>query len=276
MAILCVGTSAYRLVRVNSGRIVSDIQGHTHGDQSYELHYVLDGKGALETKEKTYALGADTVYVNGPGVWHRQRTNDVEPMSEICVHLQLEKKGDDPVSSLFNVTSFFCGDGDPALRALFQAVAEHHRENNVFSKEKEKCCIGQIVTTLSEMQAPVAAAAQRANMDDEKFYIIDVLFWYDYARLTLESLSDKLGISARQTQRILKRHYGKTFRQKKAEAQVEAALLMLRQGKTVNEVSLAVGYSDTPSFIRAFKSVCGVSPGKAKNMNDEKETKSGT
>lgn len=258
-----VGTSEYKLIRVSSGTFNFDIQGHAHGDRSYELHYVYGGKGILETEDKIFNLKADTLYVNGPSVWHRQTVCKDDPLAEVCINIQLEKAGSDLLSHFFNATRLYCAEGNETLRQLFLTVSRLHGQNDIFSKEKEKSCIQIIITTLSELYAPNTAATEGLTIDEEKFYIIDVSFLYDYAKLNLESLADRLGISPRQTQRLLQRHYGKTFRQKKKEAQTEAALLMLKQGKSVNEVSLLAGYSDTPSFIRAFKSVYGKSPTQA-------------
>ena len=50
--------------------------------------------------------------------------------------------------------------------------------------------------------------------------IIEDYFLYEYQNLSLEELAVKLGLGTRQTERLLPKHYGKTFLQKKTEARI--------------------------------------------------------
>ena len=51
---------------------------------------------------------------------------------------------------------------------------------------------------------------------DRRFVLIEQAFLYD-ENITLTELSEKIGLCERQTQRLLKKYYGKTFREKKRE-----------------------------------------------------------
>ena len=55
------------------------------------------------------------------------------------------------------------------------------------------------------------------NLNDMRFVIIENMFLYN-KNFTLKTLSDQLGICERQTQRLLKKYYGKTFREKRKES----------------------------------------------------------
>lgn len=65
------------------------------------------------------------------------------------------------------------------------------------------------------------------NLADSKSVIIEEYFLYEYQDLSLPDLSDRLKLSPRQTQRLLMEYYGKTFQQKKAEARMSAAAILL-------------------------------------------------
>ena len=87
-------------------------------------------------------------------------------------------------------------------------------------------------------------------------------FWYgkDCAGLqtTLEQiyeeLSHRLGLSTRQTSRILYDRYGKNFLQKRTEARMAAAVTFLKENKlTISEISARLGYSYPNHFHTAFK-----------------------
>ena len=94
------------------------------------------------------------------------------------------------------------------------------------------------------------------------FLIIEEAFLYDYANITIDELAMRIGLSVRQTQRILKQYYGVTFRDKCIKSRMEAAQLLLKKGKSVNQVAREVGYANTPSFIRAFKKLYNKTPTK--------------
>ena len=61
----------------------------------------------------------------------------------------------------------------------------------------------------------------------DKTILAENYFLYEYSHLSLEELSLQLGFSVRQTQRFLLEHFGKTFREKKEESRMAAALLLL-------------------------------------------------
>jgi AraC-like DNA-binding protein len=100
-----------------------------------------------------------------------------------------------------------------------------------------------------------------SNLGDSKFIILEEYFLYEYQNLSLEALSERLGLSCRQTERLLKEHYGKTFLQKKTEAKMAAALLLLSEKqRSISSVSEALGYSSAEHFSAAFKNYYHASP----------------
>lgn len=92
-------------------------------------------------------------------------------------------------------------------------------------------------------------------------FIIEECFLYEYRTLTLQALAERLQFSPRQTQRLLKNYYGSTFRQKKQEARLSAAVAMLQDSRRhIAEISEALGFSSPEHFSNAFKKAYGMSP----------------
>ena len=89
---------------------------------------------------------------------------------------------------------------------------------------------------------------------------IERAFLYDYSTLTLDMLSEKIGLSNRQTERLLKEQYGKTFLQKRTEARMSAALILLENKKPIGQIAEMLGYSSCEHFSNAFKQFYGKSP----------------
>ena len=83
---------------------------------------------------------------------------------------------------------------------------------------------------------------------------------YEYRTLTLDKLSARLGLGIRQTERLLKDHYGKTFLQKKTEARMSAASILLQNsGLSITQIAEDTGYSCVEHFSASFKRYYGQS-----------------
>ena len=90
--------------------------------------------------------------------------------------------------------------------------------------------------------------------DDQTYLIIEEAFLYNYRDITLDSLASLLNLSRRQTERLLQQHYNKTFLQKKKEARMSAACILLQAGdKSIASVAYELGYSSPEHFTHAFK-----------------------
>ena len=72
------------------------------------------------------------------------------------------------------------------------------------------------ITRLYAPQCTTGADSKHENLNDLRFLIIENMFLYERG-FTLKELSQKLGVCERQTQRLLKKYYGKTFREKMRE-----------------------------------------------------------
>ncbi len=91
--------------------------------------------------------------------------------------------------------------------------------------------------------------------------IIEDYFLYHYQQLSLEELADKLGLGTRQTERLLLKHYGKTFLQKKTEAKMSAASQLLTDTtQSITSIAEDLGYSSIEHFSSAFKKYYQKSP----------------
>ena len=100
------------------------------------------------------------------------------------------------------------------------------------------------------------------NLYNSKSMIIEEYFLYEYRTLSLDILADRLKLSTRQTQRLLQEYYGKTFQQKKAEARMSAASILLgEKNRSIASIAEELGYSSAEHFSSAFKKYYQVSPG---------------
>lgn len=92
-------------------------------------------------------------------------------------------------------------------------------------------------------------------------YVIMVLRAARGEQVTLEDLAKRVNVSARTIDRHLKKE-GLGFRELSDRVRFERACEMLcKDGVSITDVALQLGFSDTANFSRAFRRVVGISPG---------------
>ncbi len=243
------------------------IPAHSHGNNCYEIHYIPSGYGKLDVDGIRYDIRPNTIFVTGPHIMHAQAPLSNNPMTEYCVYLKLHDTVTD--SQTFPVLSAFCS-------APFWFGQAAHGLSDIIPRffwELEHRYIGyqsQAETLLSQMIVALARCyEQRRDLSkitleqtaDNKSILIEEYFLYEYQSLSLEALADRLSLSPRQTQRLLQKYYGKTFQQKKAEARMSAAALLLEDGRqSITSIADLLGYSSVEHFSSAFHKYFKTSP----------------
>ncbi len=210
----------FTLIQLDKGVFENDMAGHSHSKNSYELHYVIDGEGTLTTDSKVYSLSKGDFFVTGPNIYHQQSTNPEKPLTEIFVYLQAsEKKARDSLVSSFLSTHFYFSK-DEELQKLFEEILKE-KNNKLLGYTSAVSSLLQLLLlkiTRLYMPALVSFSDNTDNLNDRRFITIEHAFINDNGSLTLSALSDLIGVCERQTQRLLRKYYGKSFREKKAES----------------------------------------------------------
>jgi AraC-like DNA-binding protein len=105
-----------------------------------------------------------------------------------------------------------------------------------------------------------SSPVEAPSLIDNKYLIIEECFLYEYRTLTLDGLASRLGLGIRQTERLLKIHYGRTFLQKKTEARMSAASILLQNPNlSITQIAEDTGYSCIEHFSASFRRYYGLS-----------------
>ena len=246
------------------------IPRHSHSKNSYEIHYIPFGYGKASINGKDYEVTPNTLFITGPFVEHAQIPNCQDPMCEYCIYLKLGHSSF-PVSSapekkltaLFKKTNFWFGqdtqDIHSLMKQLFFELEHHYTGYSIQAESLLKQLIIKLVRNY-ENKPEISTRKVSPNLIDNKYLIIEEGFLYEYRTLTLDKLSARLGLGIRQTERLLKDHYGKTFLQKKTEARMSAASILLQNsGLSITQIAEDTGYSCVEHFSASFKRYYGQS-----------------
>ncbi len=207
----------FTVADVGGGALLYNISRHSHSKNSYELHFITGGKGTLETDTGVYNLKSGDFFITGPQVCHAQTTDLNDPVTDVFIYLQ---KGDETpentFASLFLDTGFWFSEAFDA--AIAQTILREYREKKPDYKSAVAGGLMQLLTQITRCFLPpdFSERAEAETLNDKRFLLIENSFLYE-PDLTLKSLSEKIGLCTRQTERLLMKYYGKTFRQKKQE-----------------------------------------------------------
>lgn len=248
------------------------IPSHIHGKGCYEIHYISEGYGHTCIDGISHEITPGTLYVTGPHIEHSQIPNLENPMCEYCIYFRISRRpenefsesDDAQLSTLFADTCFWFGQDACQLRPLFISLFQVLSYRPVGYLAEADAILRQIVIRLVRNYGKITGNSTSPSCPDASGHvsvIIEEYFLYEYAHLSLEELSARLGIGVRQTERSIFALYGKTFLQKKTQARMSAAAILLEHTqKSITQLSEELGYSSVEHFSSAFKNYYHSSP----------------
>lgn len=263
--------TSFQVLSISLEKMVTPIPRHSHSTNSYELHYVSFGYGKLIADGQSYDVVPGTFYMTGPGVFHEQVSDPKDPMIEYGVYLQVLQDGALPDNGLvekFLATKFWFGEADAALHEIMKRILSELELRPLGYESMLPALLQELILTILRLyqqrelaMAPARGSESKKIPDDMTYLKIEEAFLYNYRDLTLEQLASLVNLGTRQTQRLLQKHYGKNFSQKKTEARMSAACLLLQDLNTsIASVADKLGYSSSEHFTTAFKQFYGITP----------------
>ena len=118
--------------------------------------------------------------------------------------------------------------------------------------------------------APLAARRSRREATAQRATLIRGLADHDPEAGvgSLDGLAERLGLSPRQTARLVRGETGRSFRELKAAAQLERARKLLASSElSILEVALRAGWNSASQFHAAFRRNVGVTPARYRAEN---------
>lgn len=251
------------------------IPSHSHGDNSFEIHYISSGNGYIKVGDKTYKITPNTLYMAGPHIAHAQISAPNDPMIDYCIYLRLKHRSDTTQSSTltraFEKQAFWIGQDktgiSATLESLFRELREQKEGYTILVESLLKQLIVQMVRNYDNDRKSSAHFCEATPAQAQDF-IIEESFLYDYSTLTLKELSGRLGLGCRQTQRLIQETYGKTFLEKKKEARMSAASILLTHTDfSIASIAEELGYASPEHFATAFRQYFGQSAREYRKQN---------
>ena len=252
-----------------------EVELHRHTQP--ELHVCIKGRYRLEsiTGDRFVEMQAGGAVLVPGGYWHNGLVLG-EEAEEYTLRLELAKtkdeKGKKPIfsdleASLFGNEKEMLPLALPNALSLLAAIEEGLSDTALGARETAEASFRLLSVGL--LRAILFANAENEKKDDSRDDTIDRkesierLLQQQYANpsLSLEQVSEHLGFSPRQVNRLFLQFYGQSFRDTLAEVRLyNAQRLLLRTSLPMAEVALRVGYREPSGFYTAFRKRFGCSP----------------
>ncbi|MDE5973629.1 MAG: cupin domain-containing protein [Eubacterium sp.] len=207
----------FSITDIGGGKLGKDIPRHAHAKGSYELHFITAGCGKLITDDKTYELKSGDFFITGENTYHQQIADRLKPVEDVFMMLQVNNaQKATAIGSVF-LNSQFCFITDFDNSAAVQILNEYRQKQPDFTSAIAGLTM-KILADITRKNLPKEFIdnLNYNNLNDRRFVLIEQYFLYS-DNLTLTELSNTIGLCERQTQRLLKKYYGKNFREKKKE-----------------------------------------------------------
>lgn len=253
---------------ITFARFTRTIPSHSHGANCYEIHYIPAGYGTLQANDTCYKITPNTLYITGPYIEHAQTPSDYDPMLEYCIYLKLPKSfsptKETPVIHLFTSKSFWFGSGNHEISDLMNNLSAEFNAKRIGYKSQIELLLAKLLILIARnYEKGILSSGQNLPHipNSDATLIIEEYFLYEYKEASLEELAHRLNISPRQTQRLLREYYDKSFQQKKTDAKMSAAIILLQNNSlNISAIADALGYSSPEHFSGAFKAYYKCSP----------------
>lgn len=258
--------SKIQLFKVFSGTLDEIVQMHAHTKGGYELHLIDDGKGILDTEDDQYALSKNVLYVTGPNVLHKQTPDLEDPMHELCVYLKIPNtKHTDSAVHFFASRAFWIGKSNAAVRQIFKQMVAESEKNGLWKESVLSSLAIRLIVEMTRLYFPENTGAllppQDTDLNENRSWILDQLLLEDCSNVKLEDFARGMGVCPRQAERIIKEHYGSSFKKLRYESKMAMAATLLEQEDiSIEDCSVRCGYSSVTAFSTMFKKKYQITP----------------
>lgn len=260
-----------------------------HKHEEYEFHFIPRGKGKVIIEDQSFMLREGMLYLTGPGLMHYQEADQYEAMDELCLQVDIIKAGRDSLVRAADLDQWEQAEAHDCIDKLahvpLHPVMDIYRAMPYFLEAYEACTdnimgsyttikhdIVQILlrTARAYSNEPIYSDFPERDMKSYRYRLAMQYLRANYAgSVTLEDLSERLNISSRQLQRILKeQHPERSFSGILEDIRLSAVCdRLIQSDQPVEQIALAEGFSSGNYLHQVFKKRIGMTPSQYRNKH---------
>jgi len=226
----------------------------------YQINYITEGKGILETKQGKYQIKPGSVLLISPNVWHRYKPLQRTGWKEQYIGFN------GPIAAQFLSHQLFSAELPVIQIGMHEEVLDTYLKIFDLAKEEkpgfQQIASGMIVKLLGyllsfEMQKEFKGKRVATIIEEVRFKMRAQV----EDNIDLKKIAEDYHIGYSYFRKMFKSYTGVAPHQYYLELKImRAKELLLSTDKSVKEISFELGFQSIHYFSRIFKSKTGVSP----------------
>lgn len=260
-------------LETQNSRTVNSFDGRYHFHKNYEIYLFLSGNADYYIEENHYPLQRGHLIVMNDKEIHRVSVRDSSPYQRIVVHFDhrmvtMLNTPETNVLSCFRDHQPGIGNALVVSEERLLSLYEKMEKIGELSKSSDYGSDVLSVACLAELLVEVNALFResRAEVPNRTSGLIGEIIQYIGSNLdkkmTLESIAEQFLIDKFYLSHLFREETGDTLYQYILIKKITIAKRFLSEGKSVSEVCELAGFNDYNNFIRTFKKIAGMTPGK--------------
>jgi len=233
----------------------------------YQVLYIAQGEGIFESSGTArQSIGAGTVLMVFPGVWHRYRPDRKTGWDEYWVSFNMDRR---VANGFFSPQRPVLVTGQqPSILAPYQVILDRLRREppgfpHLIAADTIEL-LASVLAAISDESHELIVQGPRdvkALQDRTVAEAMRLIWNQDHQPLTVESLARQLAITRRSLERRFHQALGYTVREEMLRCRLERVRRLLTQTDlAIGEIVHASGFSSSDAMTRAFCQAEGLTP----------------
>ena len=246
------------------GEIKLSTNIHKHAD--YELFFNFDGELFIQTNTNQFTFKSKTLVIIPPTVYHYTTSN------KECYRLLINfnSKNNESSKELDNIYKDIFMPGIVNSYIIEEDLKTYCKELNSCFKEQLVSNNTRIICLLKILLLKISDFSNKKNiltfnsLNSKANYLYEINRFIDenyMHNIKLKDAAKEISLSERQTSRIIKKKYNKTFSDILIEKRLSvASLLLIKTNNLIKQIIIEVNFKNESYFYILFKKLYNISP----------------
>lgn len=241
-----------------------------HEHAWYEFHCVKKGEVRIETTGGMISIKENECCLLPPKTYHTTTPTSADTQ-HVCFGFELSCNGKHTLENLFDSitgclpANQYCHFPQNRITDCAFELLQYAKEGGTSYQCRFHNMLAHflflLTDELSGEKQPPATDLSKFNKEDRRLFLLDYLSTVQDGKITLDELSKAMYLNKKQINRIVKKRYNMTFKQKQIRFRIENAKKQLVETDLpVDTIATQVGYTNLTSFYKAFRSIVGITP----------------
>lgn len=155
------------------------------------------------------------------------------------------------------------------LAEIFELYSKNDSQMQLRMRGEASSLLSELISSFGKSQDGVKDAVLEKNGIEQLGLLIEYVQLHYQEEVSLAKFSEKSHYSPSHLSHLLRKELGISFTEYLKKVRLQRALQLLRQGKSITEISESTGFVNSNAFIKAFRDAYGMTPGKYKSAQQK-------